>query len=278
MNQNHRIAIIGANGFVGKYIAKELKLKGYQFSTISIRSKTIKLNGRILNPKDFEIIDQSFDIIIDCSTPSDDFKNDNIYIKEAKDFLYLFKKFKFKGDYILFSSISVYSDKENLINQKTKVHPWDNYGRSKVIKEIQIKKIMYENNKNSKFHIVRPSGIIGIGMPETFIKRITDRALTDNDFFIYGYDYPFNAIINVENVAKIICELLDSNTNQVIVLGAKTPLKLKEISKIIKNNTNSVSEIKEKKVGREPFIINYKLERKYDQFILSTEQTLLKIK
>ena len=98
----------------------------------------------------------------------------------------------------------------------------------------------------------------------------------NNDFFIYGFDYPFNAIINVENVVKIVFELLKSNNNQVLVLGSKMPLKLNEISQIIKNKTISDSLVKEKKIGRQPFIINYELEKKYDRYILSTEKTLLK--
>ena len=105
MKNNFKIALIGANGFVGKYIAKELKLRGFEFSKISIRSKNIKLDDRILKPNELKIIDQSFHTIIDCSNPSNDIEKETSYICEAKNFISLFKKFKFKGNYILFSSI-----------------------------------------------------------------------------------------------------------------------------------------------------------------------------
>tara|TARA_B100001250_G_C19765384_1_gene774505 strand:- start:83 stop:928 length:846 start_codon:yes stop_codon:yes gene_type:complete len=270
-----KIGIIGANGFVGKNLKKELEMHGHIISRISIRSKKLRINDNLISNDSRNKIGQEMDMIIDCSTPISTNEKQADYLKEAKDFIEIINSINFQGDYALFSSVSVYSDKENRIEAETNLKPWEDYGKSKLLKEIELKKIIKSNNKNANFHILRASGILGRDMPNTFIKRITDNAIRNKEIYIYSSDALFNCIIHIDQIIDITKKLINENESKILILGSKDPITLKELASTIKDYTASESKLIEKKMGREPFTINTDTLNEYKSLILSTKDTIL---
>ena len=266
------IGVIGANGFVGKYLSNKLKKNNINYEKISIRGLNLKINNINISLDSKNFFKNRFHTIIDCSNPNEENNNFISYKKEANSLLEIIKQSGFNGKYILLSSVSVYSNNIKYVNNNTSLNPWNEYGESKVKKEIFISD--YQKKMGKIFHIIRPSGILGLSMHGTFIRRITDNALSNKDIFIFGKKSYFNNIVGVDNLVRIILKLLEIDENKKIVLGSKSPLTLFQIANLILESTNSTSKIIIKEMGREPFIIDDDCWLGFEEYIQTTKTCL----
>tara|TARA_Y100001968_G_scaffold326929_1_gene370940 strand:+ start:2109 stop:2987 length:879 start_codon:yes stop_codon:yes gene_type:complete len=269
-----KIGVIGANGFVGNYLCKQLKLIDYSLIQISIRGLAISIDGRKINElNQLRHIFSTIDIIIDCSSPSTNPALINQCIEESYKFIKIIDDSQFKGNYILLSSVSVYGQDQNVIDSSTSTSPFNPYGESKLLKENWLLN-RYLNSSNY-LHILRPSGILGLAMGNTFIRRITDKAISSSPISIYSDNDKFNCIISVENLVSIIKILITTTENQLITLGSSNPLTLYGIAELILKYTNSNSEILLNKEGRKPFTLDDDCWSGFSKYIQTTEVCLV---
>ena len=270
------IGIVGANGFLGKNLIKKLDKKFYNISRISIRDKSILLNSSERDLNQIKKIFSSLNIIIDCSNPQYP-NNDNIkFMKDAKNFCKLMESLNFSKDcnYILISSISIFDPKLKIIDAKSIPDPKNYYGLSKLYKENWIKNNMYQSSRINKYNIIRPSGIVGLEMPNTFIKRSVDKALNNFDLEVFSNESMFNGIIYITNLIEIIISMFYEN-KKVLTLGSKEPISLELLMQIIKKFTNSNSKIVANYLGRSPYTIDESAWQGKEDYLKDTKSSLL---
>ena len=268
------IGIIGANGFVGNYLCKPLKLIDYTVIKISIRGTSISIDGSKVNEVNhLRNIFSTIDTIIDCSSPFTNPSLINQCIDETSKFKQIIEDSHFKGNYILLSSVSVYGQDHKIIDSSSTPSPFDPYGKSKLLKENWL--LSRYSHSYNHLHIIRPSGILGVDMGNTFIRRITDYALSSLPISIYSFHDKFNCIISVENLVSIIISLINTNDNRLISLGSSSPLTLLEIAELILKYTKSNSEILLNKIGRQPFTLDASCWHGFNQYIQTTEICLV---
>ena len=203
------VGIVGAHGFLGKNLIKKLDKNFYNIFRISIRDKHISLNSSEIDLNQIKKIFSSLNIIIDCSNPQYH-ENDNIkFMTDAKNFCKLMESLNISKDcnYILISSVSIFDHKLKIIDSKSIPDPKNYYGLSKLYKENWIKNNMYQNSRINKYNIIRPSGIVGLEMPNTFIKRSVDKALKNIDLEVFSNESMFNGIIYITNLVEIIISM-----------------------------------------------------------------------
>ena len=64
------IGVIGANGFVGKYLSNRLKKYNINYEKISVRGLNLKINNIDISLDSENIFKNRFHTIIDCSNPN----------------------------------------------------------------------------------------------------------------------------------------------------------------------------------------------------------------
>lgn len=269
------VGIVGANGFLGKNLIKKLDKNFFNIFRISIRYKSISLNSSEIDLNQIKKIFGSLNIIIDCSNPQFD-NNDNIkFMTEAKNFCKLMESLNISKDcnYILISSVSVFDPKLKIIDANSIPDPKNNYGLSKVYKENWIKS-MYESSRINKYNIIRSSGIAGLEMPNTFIKRSVDKALNNIDLEVFSNESMFNGIIYIENLVEILISIFHEN-EKVLTIGSKEPISLELLMQIIKKLTNSNSKIVANYLGRSPYTIDESAWHGKEDYIKNTKSSLL---
>ncbi len=227
-----RILIFGANSIITPKLADIHSEIGDQV-TIAFHSKPnpmlsqeyqqVALTNLINNP-----IEREIDIVYLLSASL----NNNDIAKLCEVNINLIHKItqSYKNSRIIyFSSVAIYDGAlSGTIDDSTKIYPESFYGISKYFGE----KIVQQN---SNFGIIRISSIYGIGMKEnTFLPKIINNALDNNNITIFGDGSRTQNYIHVTDVAKLAYKLASSNQNQVILTVHPKNYTNLEIAHIIK--------------------------------------------
>ena len=235
-----KIIILGASGRLGSYIYKSLKKK-YLIYPIGKSNKIYEVN--LLNKKDLElkIIKIDPDVIINCVAATNVnkcIKNYN-YAYEgnvlvSSNIVNCIKKLKKKIHLIHFSTDQVYNSKLSSKSKENEVMPTNNYAKTKLLAEQEIKKI-------SNYTIVRCN----------FFGKLLKGNLSFSDFVIKNLKnknkikIPLNIIYNPIHVlflVKYIKIIIEKNLKGTFNIGSKDliskydfAIKLAEIYKLNKN-------------------------------------------
>lgn len=168
-----KVIVIGANGFIGSYICKDLVESGYEVFAIS-RKFFPELKNKIAKCKfiELDVLEENFinfkidaDVIIDLVAPNDVFTKAkykeamNLAVFGTKNIMEFALKNHIKN-IIFFSTLQVYgSELKGEIDENSKLNPENEYALNHIFAEEYIK--MYSKKYELNSIILRPSNIYG---------------------------------------------------------------------------------------------------------------------
>lgn len=151
-----KILITGAGSYIGTSFAKYMqKYEGYEIDTVDM------IDGS-WRQKDFSLYDVVFHVA-GIAHQKETKENAHLYYEVNKDLaIETAKKAKESGikQFVLLSSMSVFGINKGIITQSTKPNPKSNYGKSKLLADIEIEK---NADEAFKVAILRPPMVYGDG-------------------------------------------------------------------------------------------------------------------
>ena len=282
----NKVAIVGSNGFIGKFLVKNLQQNNQiisisrQFDELQNSQNIIPLTFDISSKWDFE---EEINIVIFCATQHFlSRKTPNPYNFINSNITGLLNALEFSKNnqanlFIYLSTMSIYGKIQiNTIDENTEINNPDIYGTSKYMGEKLVQ--MYSDHFDTL--ILRLPGVIGSiwdkGMP--WINTAILKLKNNQDLTYYNGSSLFNNIVDLENILKFIMFYInfkDKQTNQILNLSATEPLKIFELINYISKILNSKSKIVEKKTEDVSFKISNKLLMKKFNFKTDTTKEII---
>ena len=276
------IAIIGANGFIGKHLVKHLsENKNFNFflfgrSEISsfpenyIYSK-IDLNNTNELTKSFKNIDVVF-YLASASIPASTWDNPKSEIENNLlpfiNFLECIVQLSVKKIVFTSSAGTIYGSSTENLNEDSNKKPFSPHGINKVTMEYYLN--YFEAKRNLKYDIFRVSNIYGegqntskgLGIINTFLEKI----ISEQEITVFGNGEIIRNYIYVKDVAKALANscLSDFTKSNVYNLSSDDSLSINEVIEKIKEITD------------EDFKINYKETRGSDNPKILLDNSKLK--
>lgn len=247
-------AVIGASGFVGSHIIDFLNRSSFSYSILTFSFNqffVVQGSSRFLLSVSYS---SRFTHIIDCSNPHLPNLNSPSYISFARSFCYALKPYLINVHYCLLSSISVFGDCQTTISTSTIPTPSNSYGISKLYKESFFTNLFYSHYIRS-CNIIRPTGILGYRMGNTFVKRLVFAASNNQPMFIYSLDALFNSIIGIYDLLDLIFMHYNCSSLNIVNAASSFPLTLNSVCKLIIQYFSSSSTILPISSGRQPFLV-----------------------
>ncbi|WP_366184818.1 NAD(P)-dependent oxidoreductase [Flavobacterium ovatum] len=231
------ILITGIYGFLGSNLANELQKDNCVIGFYN-QNKKNKINQSIETFDDLELIEFSPEIIVMChaavvSGQESMSKNKllEVNVSLTKKIMEHFPLAKC----IYVSSVSVYGNTLNEINEDTIVNPVSEYAKSKYLGE----QIVLKGTKNI---IVRLPSLYGSGMKEnTLIPNYCNQAIDKNVIEVWGKGERLQNYIHVDDVVDLIIKIINyQNEKSFIALGVSDKeFSNYEVATIISNETKS---------------------------------------
>ena len=263
-----KILVTGCSGFSGSLIAKELssyfdiygiyrneKSKYLRnLDNTSLKLFNLDLNKiHTLNKKIKEI-----DIVIHIGSTSPNNKinnqkllDDNIQATTKLIDWSIKKKCK---KFIFFSSMSAFGDvTAKVVNEKTPSINPDFYGLTKLI----IEKILYENRTILPSVSIRLPGIIGPGSKRNWLSNLKQDIICNKKIIIFNPESYFNNLIHIDDLTQLLKNILNIDfTYEIILVGTKQKIKIKEVTNVLLNELNYKSIIEFDSIKKNSFIID----------------------
>lgn len=231
------LAITGSNGFLGKYLVNEIRIKNPE---IEIQSIDIDSGVNILNTNDLKKITK-FDCIVHLAAKSfipDSFKNpvDFYYANTmgTLNMLELCRKYNAK---MVFLSSYVYGMPDYIpIDENHPIKAYNPYGQSKLICESLCQG--YNRDFNIPITIFRPFNIYGIGQnPSFLISSIFSQINSGKRIIKLKDPYPKRDFIYIDDVVSAIISSLNSGSiyNNIYNICSGQSYAIREVTEIIKS-------------------------------------------
>ncbi len=189
-----KIVITGSTGYIGSYLCSILKDQGY----IIALSRNINENYEC-------------DVLIHAAgrTPSTIKKDEGHEAQYRESNIELVKHVsrKVKARLVInLSTTAVYEGVgQKKISETDLTNPCGVYAFSKLKGE----RIL--NNEFANILHLRLPVVIGAGMKDNFLTRMTASIHQDNEVRLYNADYPYNNIISLSELGFLICQIIKSN-------------------------------------------------------------------
>ena len=221
--------IIGSKGFVGSNIC--IKLKDYtKFQVIGIDRKKIELLSKKSINKIKNFVNEG-DVVVFCAAEAP-VKNLDMFTNNVtmlNNILSDLANINIKS-FIYLSSDAVYSDSECSIDEEYQTNPDNLHGMMHLTRE-KIIRITYPD----KHLIVRPTLIYGYGDPHKGYgpNQFIDTAVNKGKIDIFGKGEELRDHIWIEDVSKILCELIVKDKTGIFNLVSGQLISFNEISDLI---------------------------------------------
>jgi len=270
------ILITGVSGFSGSYLAEFLSKK-YKVFGIFRNEKSLFLKKIIKNKRinfiktDICNIEQSklkglksidFVIHVGSTSPSSEIKTfelvyDNLFGIQNLINWSIKKKCK---KFIFFSSMSAFGEiLDEVVDERTKSISPDVYGQTKIISE----KILSEVSNKFENISLRLPGIVGPDSRRNWISVLRNKLLSNNKIQIYNKEAKFNNLIHIKDLSFFVENLFSKSfKHNFLLVGSNDQLKIFDIVKILKQLTNSKSEIEFVSETKKSFLIDSNLAKK----------------
>ena len=165
-----KICVIGSEGFIGRYLIRDLKAKGHLITGFDLapedggKSGYDFIQGDLLKADDLRRAMQGMDMVINLAAKHHDFgisREDFFKINEAgtKVILDVLGELKI-NKFVFYSSVAVYGEVDHASSELTTPNPVNDYGESKLAGEALIRKWVEENLLHQAL-IVRPVVVYG---------------------------------------------------------------------------------------------------------------------
>lgn len=275
---NKRIIILGASGFIGKYIYKNFQ-SDMIYDVVGFSSKDCNL----LSPDQIQeklLFIEEDDVIIMASAITRLKENTfDSMIKNIQmaDNISKFIGGKRVGYFIFLSTVDVYGlvDTTNFIDEKLLPNPNDYYALSKLSSEFILKKMC--NKNNIPILILRLSGIYGYGdQGKNTIGKLIESAIKNKEITVYGDGKDKRDFVYVGDVCNIIKNATKHKINTILNVATGKSYSINEIVEIIKLNYPEKFVVKYK--AREDYFEERVKDMIYDVSLLTTTFPDLKFK
>ncbi len=210
-----KILIIGSEGFIGNFLSRKLRDKGYEVIGMDKHSDKKQMpyrfvNGDILNPEDILFAAKDADAIIHLAAAHHDFgiteeEFFDVNVKGTQNILDCAHKLGIKK-YIFYSSVAVYGNSTDCADENTASNPVNTYGKSKLEAENLIHKWAKENPKREAM-ILRPCVIFGPNNFANTYKLIN--SIYRKRFFFVGKGDNIKSVAYIENLVDATIFLLE---------------------------------------------------------------------
>lgn len=208
------ITIIGGSGFVGSRLIPHLGERScYNFDkNPSPFFQKITTIGDIRNPDELNLNKNTEHVILLAAEHRDDVSPTSLYydvnVEGTKNVLRKMDELGIKN-LIFTSSVAVYGLNKNNPDEKSGIDPFNHYGKSKWLAEIEIKKWYDENPTEKSITIIRPTVIFGErnrGNVFNLLKQISS-----GRFLMIGNGNNKKSMAYVGNIVAFIQSIIQSS-------------------------------------------------------------------
>jgi UDP-glucose 4-epimerase len=212
-----RCLIIGINSFLATQVANKL-VTGDVTITGVYRSKREKINANIFEKIiSYSEIDQLKDeytyvFVLAAYIPYGKFNNpdEKLIGTNIEPVLKAHRLFP-SSKIILASSVSIYGENKELINEDSFIDKPSLYGLSKLAAEAIVR-------NHARYSIVRYSSIYGLGMnQDTFIPKIISSAKKEKNISVWGDGSRKQDYIHVSDAAELMIKAASHNENDIFL-------------------------------------------------------------
>jgi len=278
------ILITGGSGFVGSNLINVLSNSNSILNIDKKESKWHKSISKILNINDEQNLNKiqfQADMIIHLAAEHrDDVKPKSLYQEvnvEGTKNIIKFAENRDINSIIFFSSVAVYGFAKRGTDENGKINPFNDYGSTKWLAEVELNKWYEKNPEKRRLIIIRPTVIFGPRNRGNFYNLINQVA--SSKFVMVGRGKNYKSLAYIDNVIDFVKKSLEldkgnycfnfidkpeSNMNKIMsviyeALGKKKPkiyipffiayslAKLLDISSFISKKKFAISSIRIKK-------------------------------
>ena len=215
------VVVTGANGFVGQRFMK-YKAERYRLRPISLRN----VKAESIDLKDVDVIVHLAGKAHDMSLQDEQvYMNINYELTKALADHALHSGVQ---HFIYVSSVKVYGEGGDELNENSACHPEDPYGRSKLKAEQYLQNIQADSFVVS---IVRPPVIYGPGVKGNIIRLLT--AVDKGSMLPLGNTGNRRTMVFLDNLIELIHRIIDNRAAGIFVAGDRQPLSTDGLIRII---------------------------------------------
>jgi len=221
------ILLTGSNGFIGSYF-KEKYINKYKIETFSFLNDD--LNSLKLN---------NIDTIVHLSALVHQMagaSKDNYYRANVKNSLELAKKAKKSGvkHFIFMSSVKVYGEESGFIyKEDTPCNPKDEYGKSKLKAEIELKKL---EDSNFTISIIRTPIVYGAGVKANILNLI--KLIDKVPILPLGNIQNRRSMVYIGNICAIIERIIELKKSGIFLASDDKPISTSNFIELIAKALN----------------------------------------
>jgi len=234
-NKKLKICITGGSGFVGTRLVDKLLEKGLSISVLTRHANKTFPHGVDVFVGDLSLpgihIDKFLigcDVLINCAGETSDLSQmQKIHVEGVERLINAINQARQKNSrplhFVQLSSVGCYGPAKNpssprIILETSEIMPKGIYESTKSLADEIIKK---KSSKNLfTYSILRPSNIVGLGMPNRSFGQFL-RAIKSKKFFYIGSKSSITSYVHLEDVidAILICTMDSRAKNQVFNLS-----------------------------------------------------------
>lgn len=226
-----RVVVLGAAGFVGSCIIRELIRENIPY--LGLSRTQIDLLSMDAGIKLLEYIKPN-DVLVICSAIAP-CKNNTQLIENLKIIKNIISVFEtvLLSQIIYISSDAVYSDDINLVTELSTMQPSSLHGMMHSARELMLKTSV----GNIPLAILRPSLLYGIDDPHNGYGPNRFRRLVEEDkkIVLFGNGEEKRDHIFIEDVTKIVCLTIKHRSKGVLNIATGNSMSFREIAEIVVN-------------------------------------------
>jgi UDP-glucose 4-epimerase len=275
------VAILGANGFIGKHLTKVLMQQPHLKISLFGRSASNDFKDKLpyhqLDLNDGSQLEKYFKeteivyYLASDSIPSSSWNDPKFEVERNLlpfiNFLDNGAKHKLKKVVFVSSAGTIYGPSKEKLTEESDKKPFSPYGITKLAMENYLN--YFEARYGIKHDIFRVSNVYGIGQDTSkglgIINTFLEKIISEHAVTIFGNGENIRNYICVTDVAKLLSLSANSNTNSNIFnLASDDNISINQLVSIIKTIVN------------EEFKINYKETRQSDNPAISLDNAKLK--
>ncbi|MEW6551050.1 MAG: NAD-dependent epimerase/dehydratase family protein [Campylobacterota bacterium] len=220
-----KIIITGASGFVGSYFINKYNKK-YDIKTFSF----LKDDINTLDCSGVDVVFHLSALVHQMGGASvDEYERVNV-----TQTLKLAKKAKESGvkHFVFMSTVKVYGEETNSVyTEHSECHPEDEYGKSKLIAEIELQKL---ENDDFRVSIVRTPIVYGYGVKAN-IKSLV-KLVNKIPILPFGGIENRRSIVYIGNLCHLVDEVIQQNQSGIFLASDDKPLSTSKLIELIAEN------------------------------------------
>ena len=282
------VAVIGANGFIGRHLAEllstdpniSLSLFGRSSHSSFKNYHRIDLNDKHFISEHFKNIDYVFYLASE-TIPATSWDNPLFEIEKNLvpfiNFLDCISKIGVKKVGFLSSAGTIYGESNSAMDEASNKHPFSPYGITKLSMENFLNYFHHHNGLS--YDVFRVSNVYGEGQNTAkglgLINTLMENIIKEKRITIFGDGGNIRNYIYVKDVAGILAQMLklDPKETHILNIASNDTLSINDIIDILKKELKEEFTVDKKEVrgsdNKAIKISNEKLKKKFPQFVFT---------